>query len=122
MVVVVVCKPILVFHFGPNRPGFKLVTLDLDQAKQLCKNMYPRSDRGAMAKASGAEVPGKHDDVVLIQLVLTQLAKCSPFPQLMVSQASWPYGGVPMQTSQIGLGLTSQAGLVFDLCIGRKTT
>ena len=51
---------------------------------------YPLSNRGAMAKANGAEVPEKHDDVVLIQLVLTQLAKCSPFPQLMVSQASWP--------------------------------
>ena len=51
---------------------------------------YPLSNRGVMAKASGAEVPEKHDDVVLIQLVLTQLAKCSPFPQLMVSQASWP--------------------------------
>jgi hypothetical protein len=34
VVVVVVCKPILVFHFGPNRPGFKLLTLDLDQAEQ----------------------------------------------------------------------------------------
>ena len=51
---------------------------------------YPLSNRGAMAKASGAEVPGKHDDVVFIQLVLTQLAKCSPFPYLMVSQADWP--------------------------------
>ena len=43
-----------------------------------------------MAKTSGAEVLVKHDDVVLIQLVLTQLAKCSPFPNLMVSQADWP--------------------------------
>ena len=51
---------------------------------------YPLSNRGAMAKASGAEVLVKHDDVVLIQLVLTQLAKCSPFPYLMVSQADWP--------------------------------
>ena len=34
-VVVVVCKPILVFHFGPNRFGFKLLTFDLDQAEQL---------------------------------------------------------------------------------------
>ena len=51
---------------------------------------YPLSNRGAMAKASSAEVPEKHDDVVLIQLVLTQLAKCSPFPKLMVSQADWP--------------------------------
>ena len=33
-VVVVVCKPILVFHFGPNRFGFKLLTFDLDQAEQ----------------------------------------------------------------------------------------
>ena len=32
--VVVVCKPILVFHFGPNRFGFKLLTFDLDQAEQ----------------------------------------------------------------------------------------
>ena len=41
---------------------------------------YPLSNRGAMARASSAEVPGKYDDVVLIQLVLTHLAKCSPFP------------------------------------------
>ena len=77
-----------------------------------------------MAKASGAEVLVKHDDVVLNQLVLTQLAKCSPFPKLMVSQADWPWGEHPWQvlTSKIGLGLTSQAGLVFDLCIGRKAT
>ena len=43
-------------------------------------NSYPLSNRGAMARTSGAEVSGKHDDVVLVQLVLTRLAKCSPFP------------------------------------------
>ena len=32
---------------------------------------FPLSNRGAMAKASCAEVPGKHDDKVLVQLVLT---------------------------------------------------
>ena len=75
-----------------------------------------------MAKASGAGVPEKHDDVVLIQLVQTQLAKCSPFPHLMVSKTSWPKGEHPwqMQTSHIRLGLTSQARLAFDLCIGPK--
>ena len=30
-----------------------------------------------MAKASGAEVPGKHDDKVLVQLVLTHSAESS---------------------------------------------
>ena len=40
---------------------------------------YPLLNRGAMAGTSGAEVAGKHDDVVLVQLVLTRLAKCSPF-------------------------------------------
>ena len=43
---------------------------------------YPLSNRGAMARNSSAEVPGKHDDVVLVQLVLTQLAKCSPIPSI----------------------------------------
>ena len=40
------------------------------------------SNWGAMAKARSAEVPEKHDDVVLIQLLLTQLAKYSPFPSI----------------------------------------
>ena len=31
---------------------------------------YPLSNRGDMARDSGAEVPGIHDDVVLVQLVL----------------------------------------------------
>ena len=51
---------------------------------------YPLSNRGAMAKASCAEVLVKHDVVVLIQLVLTKLAKGYPFPYVMVSQADWP--------------------------------
>ena len=33
-----------------------------------------------MARTSSAEVPGKYADVVLVQLVLTRMAKCSPFP------------------------------------------
>ena len=41
---------------------------------------YPLSNPGAMARTSSAEIPGKHADVVLVQLVLIQLAKCSPFP------------------------------------------
>ena len=51
---------------------------------------YPLLNQGAMARANSPEVPGKHADAVFIQLVLTQLAKYSPFPQLMVSQAGWP--------------------------------
>ena len=36
------CKPILVFHFGPNRFGFKLSTFDLDQAEQKTRiGQYP---------------------------------------------------------------------------------
>ena len=78
---------------------------------------YPLSNRGAIAKASGAEVLVKHDDVVLIQLVLTQLAKCSPFPQLMVSQAGWPQGEYPWQVQ------TSQIRLFFGLfMVGRPNT
>ena len=42
---------------------------------------YPLSNRGAMARTSSAEVPGKHADVVLVQLVLNRLAKYSPFPR-----------------------------------------
>ena len=56
---------------------------------------YPLSNQGAMAKASGAEVPEKYDDVILIQLVLTQLTQGSPFPQLMDPQAGWPSGEHP---------------------------
>ena len=38
---------------------------------------------------------GKHDDVVLVQLELTQLAKCSPFP--MNGFPGWlALGGAPM--------------------------
>ena len=43
---------------------------------------FPLSNQGAMAWTNSAEVPGKHDDVVRVQLVLTQLAKCSQFPSI----------------------------------------
>ena len=44
----VVCKPILVFHFGPNRPGFKLLTLDLDQAEQYWLPAVPSHTVGSV--------------------------------------------------------------------------
>ena len=39
----------------------------------------------------------------------------APHSQIMVSQAGWPWGEHPwqVQTSQTGLGLTSQTGLVL---------
>ena len=48
----------------------------------------------------------------------------APHSQIMVSQAGWPWGEHPwqVQTIQAGLGLTSQEGLVIDLCTGRRPT
>jgi hypothetical protein len=43
----------------------------IKKLKENSHYSFPLSNRGAMAKASGAEVPGKHDDKVLVQLVLT---------------------------------------------------
>ena len=68
-----------------NRHQTKL--LQFKNKQFLFVYSYPLLNRCAMAKASGAEVLVKHDDGVLIQLVLTQLAKCSPFPFVRVSQA-----------------------------------
>ena len=56
--VVVVCKPILVFHFGPNRPGFKLLTLDLDQAEQLWNFAIPPNQFGEIFEGDSANMHG----------------------------------------------------------------
>ena len=74
-------------QFQTNKNKIKL--LQFKNKQLLFIYSYPLSNRGDMAKATGDEVP-ENIDVVLTQLVLTQLAKCSPFPQWMVSQASWP--------------------------------
>jgi hypothetical protein len=77
-------------QLGPSKPAFKTrfafnergispkhkITNKHNnkKTKKLKENShysFPLSNRGAMAKASGAEVPGKHDDKVLVQLVLT---------------------------------------------------
>ena len=78
----------LLWNHGPSK--HRRAERQLPHPLPFTLYSYPLSNRGAMARASSADVPAKYDDVVLIQLVLTQLAKCSPFPQLMVSQADWP--------------------------------
>ena len=80
-----------VVQLGPSEPAFKTRFVFIERGirpkpkKQTIKNnnkkikklkenshySFPLSNRGAMAKASCAEVPGKHDDKVLVQLVLT---------------------------------------------------
>ena len=52
-----------------NKHQTKLLQLKNKQFLFIYSN--PLSNRGAMARASSAEVPGKYDDLVLIQLVLT---------------------------------------------------
>jgi hypothetical protein len=39
--------------------------------KKILTTVIPLSNRGVMARASSAEVLGRHDDIVLVLLVLT---------------------------------------------------
>jgi len=57
------------FHERDISPKHKQ-TSKQKQQQFLFIYSYPLSNRGAMARDSGAEVPGIHDDVVLVQLVL----------------------------------------------------
>jgi hypothetical protein len=38
---------------------------------KILTTVIPLSNRDVMARASSAEVPGRHDDIVLVLLVLT---------------------------------------------------
>ena len=60
---------------------------------------------------------GKHDDVVLVQLELTQLAKCSPFP--MNGFPGWlALGGAPMA----GADQSDRTGGLTCFSVGRPHT
>ena len=68
---------------------------------------------------------GKHDDIVLVQLELTQLAKCSPFP--MNGFPGWlALGGSPMagadQTGRTGLDQSDRTDGLTCFSVGRPHT
>jgi hypothetical protein len=73
-----------VVHLGPSKPAFKTRFAfnergispkhkETNNEKKILTTVVPLLIRGAMARASGAKVPGKHDDKVLVQVVLTTI-------------------------------------------------
>jgi hypothetical protein len=69
---------------GSTVQGYQPQTQSNKQTKTIKKmftTIIPLSNRGFMARASGAEEPGKHDDIVLVLLVLTHSALELPVPK-----------------------------------------